>query len=92
MRRTSNISAGDVKMIGQKLALAPLPRATLESWHRFVASGDAEILRPLLSEDILFRSPIVQSPIPGGGSDFAGADDSRADFREFYLSPHVCRR
>ena len=52
-------------MIGQKLALAPLPRATLESWDLFVASGDAEILRPLLSEQILFRSPIVQSPISG---------------------------
>jgi len=52
-------------MIGQKLALAPLPRATLEGWHRFVASPDAEILRPLLSEHILFRSPMLQSPIPG---------------------------
>ena len=46
-------------------ALAPLPQRTLEGWHRFVASGDPEILRPLLSEHIVFRSPFVHSPIPG---------------------------
>jgi hypothetical protein len=52
-------------MIDEKLALAPLPHQTLQAWHRFVASGDPEILRPLLSERIVFRSPFVQSPIPG---------------------------
>ena len=52
-------------MIGEKLGLAPMPLRTLEAWHRFVASGDPEILAPLLSEHIVFRSPIVQSPIPG---------------------------
>jgi hypothetical protein len=52
-------------MSGGKPGLAPLPQRTLEGWHRFVASGDAAILRPLLAEDIVFRSPIVQSPIPG---------------------------
>jgi hypothetical protein len=52
-------------MIANKPGLAPLPLRTLEGWHRFVASGDPEILAPLLSEDIVFRSPIVQSPIPG---------------------------
>jgi hypothetical protein len=46
-------------------ALAPLPQRTLEGWHRFVASGDPEILPPLLSEHIVFRSPFVHSPIPG---------------------------
>jgi hypothetical protein len=46
-------------------ALAPLPQRTLEGWHRFVASGDPGILPPLLSEYIVFRSPFVQSPIPG---------------------------
>jgi hypothetical protein len=51
--------------MGENLALAPLPQRTLEGWHRFVASGDPEILRPLLAEEIVFRSPIVQSPIPG---------------------------
>jgi hypothetical protein len=46
-------------------ALAPLPQRTLEGWHRFVASGDHDLLVPLLSEHIVFRSPFVQSPIPG---------------------------
>jgi hypothetical protein len=46
-------------------ALAPLPQRTLEGWHRFVASGDRDLLVPLLSEHIVFRSPFVQSPIPG---------------------------
>ena len=51
--------------MGENLALAPLPQKTLESWHRFVASGDQGLLSPLLAEDIVFRSPFVQSPIPG---------------------------
>src|SRR5665213_3262569 len=51
--------------MGEHLALAALPQRTLEGWHRFVASSDSEILRPLLAEHIVFRSPFVQSPIPG---------------------------
>jgi hypothetical protein len=51
--------------MGENHELAPLPQRTLDGWHRFVTSGDAEILRPLLSEFIVFRSPFVQSPIPG---------------------------
>jgi hypothetical protein len=51
--------------MGENHALAPMPQRTLEGWHRFVASGDPEILRPLLSEHIVFRSPFVHSPIPG---------------------------
>jgi hypothetical protein len=46
-------------------ALAPLPQQTLDRWHRFVASGDHDLLPALLSEHIVFRSPFVQSPIPG---------------------------
>jgi hypothetical protein len=46
-------------------ALAPLPQRTLDNWHRFVASGDQALLASLLSEHIVFRSPFVQSPIPG---------------------------
>ncbi len=46
-------------------ALAPLPQRTLEGWHRFVASGDRDLLASLLAEHIVFRSPFVQSPIPG---------------------------
>jgi hypothetical protein len=46
-------------------ALAPSPQQTLGEWHRFVATGDGDILSPLLAENIIFRSPFVQSPIPG---------------------------
>ena len=45
--------------------LAPLPQRTLDGWHRFVASGDHDLLASLLSEHIVFRSPFVQSPILG---------------------------
>jgi hypothetical protein len=45
--------------------LAALPQRTLDGWHRFVASGDHGLLASLLSEHIVFRSPFVQSPIPG---------------------------
>ncbi len=51
--------------MGENHALAPLPQRTLDGWHRFVASGDRRLLEPLLSEHIVFRSPFVQSPIPG---------------------------
>ena len=51
--------------MGERPALAPLPQRTLDGWHRFVASGDPTLLPPLLSEHIVFRSPFVQSPIPG---------------------------
>src|SRR4030081_316990 len=46
-------------------ALAPLPQRTLEGWHRYVASADRDLLASLLAEHIVFRSPFVQSPIPG---------------------------
>src|SRR5664279_5170233 len=46
-------------------SLAPLPQRTMDGWHRFVASGDHGLLSSLLSEHIVFRSPFVQSPIPG---------------------------
>ena len=45
--------------------LAPSARKTLAGWHDFVATGNADLLTPLLSEHIVFRSPFVQSPIPG---------------------------
>ena len=51
--------------MSQNNALAPLPQRTLDGWHRFVASGDHDLLASLLSEHIVFRSPFVQSPIPG---------------------------
>ena len=45
--------------------LAVAPQRTLQGWHAFVASGNESVLRPLLAEQIVFRSPFVQSPIPG---------------------------
>jgi hypothetical protein len=51
--------------MGEISALAALPQRTLDNWHRFVASGDHGLLASLLSEHIVFRSPFVQSPIPG---------------------------
>ena len=51
--------------MGENHALAALPQRTLDGWHRFVATGDQALLPPLLSEHIVFRSPFVQSPIPG---------------------------
>jgi hypothetical protein len=52
-------------MMTDTYALAPLPQQTLVGWHRFVATGKADVLAPLLAEAIVFRSPFVQSPIPG---------------------------
>jgi hypothetical protein len=51
--------------MGEISALAHLPQRTLDNWHRFVASRDHGLLASLLSEHIVFRSPFVQSPIPG---------------------------
>ena len=52
-------------MAGENQCLAPLPQKTLAGWHEFVATGKQDLLSPLLSEHIVFRSPFVQSPIPG---------------------------
>jgi len=51
--------------MGDHNVLAASPQRTLDGWHRFVASPDRELLASLLAEDIVFRSPFVQSPIPG---------------------------
>lgn len=51
--------------MGEVQSLAPLPQQTLAGWHAFVATGNQDLLAPLLSEHIVFRSPFVQSPIPG---------------------------
>src|SRR5712671_3497421 len=51
--------------MGEICALAPLAQRTLDGWHRFVGSPDRDLLASLLSEHIVFRSPFVQSPIPG---------------------------
>jgi hypothetical protein len=51
--------------MGEVQLLAPLPQRTLAGWHEFVATGNQDLLAPLLAEHIVFRSPFVQSPIPG---------------------------
>src|SRR5258708_12553549 len=51
--------------MGEMAALATQAEQTLDGWHRFVASPDRDLLASLLSEHIVFRSPFVQSPIPG---------------------------
>jgi hypothetical protein len=52
--------------MGENHALTPLAERTLEGWHRFVASGDRDLLAPLLAEHIVFRSPFVQCRSRGG--------------------------
>jgi hypothetical protein len=52
-------------MMSNLSALALPAHRTLDGWHRFVATGSVEVLRPLLAENIVFRSPFVVSPIPG---------------------------
>jgi hypothetical protein len=61
----SEMACQENEPMGEIPALAPLPQRTLDNWHRFVASGDQALLASLLSEHIVFRSPFVQSPIPG---------------------------
>jgi hypothetical protein len=46
-------------------ALAPLPQRMLDGWHRCVAAADPDLPASPLSEYIVFRSPLLQSPIPG---------------------------
>ena len=51
-------------------SLAELPRQTIANWHRFVATGDQALLRSLLADDVVFRSPAVHGPIPGKPATF----------------------
>jgi hypothetical protein len=37
-------------------------RSTLDGWHRFVATSDADLLRPRPVDYMVFRSTFVQSP------------------------------
>jgi hypothetical protein len=65
MHRCRNVGTGGNRLMSELHVLASLPQRTLEGWHRFVASGDQNLLASLLAEHIVFRSPFVQSPIPG---------------------------
>lgn len=46
-------------------SLAPSVQQTVAGWRRFVASRDATLPPPLLAGDIVFRSPYVQTQMPG---------------------------
>jgi hypothetical protein len=37
----------------------------LAAWHRYMASGDPDLLSDLLAEDAVFHSPVVHSPQAG---------------------------
>lgn len=39
---------------------------TLQRWHQFVDSGDAQLLNELIAEDCVFLSPVVHTPQRGG--------------------------
>lgn len=45
--------------------LAPSVQETLKGWHRFVETKSENVLRPLFSDNTVFRSPFVHLSIPG---------------------------
>jgi hypothetical protein len=51
--------------MAETYALAAAPQQTLAAWHRFVATPHRDLLAPLLADNVVFRSPFVQAPIPG---------------------------
>lgn len=46
-------------------ALTAAAQETVAAWHRALPIGDAVVLNDLLAENVTFRSPAVQTPIPG---------------------------
>jgi hypothetical protein len=52
-------------MTNHTFALAPAPRQTIAAWHGAFVSRDRDRLLPLLADDVVMRSPVVQSPIAG---------------------------
>jgi hypothetical protein len=55
------------------MLLGPVPRnkriamkQTLECWHQFVDSGNAELLHEMIAPDCVFFSPVVHTPQVGG--------------------------
>jgi len=78
--------------MGELHALAPPPQRTLDGWHRFVASGDHDLLASLLAEDIVFRSPFVQSPIPGRTATLLVLTTVVQIFENFRYHRHLHRR
>ena len=49
----------------QTKQLAPAAQQTLAAWHDILERNAMEELDPLLSDDILFRSPVAHTPYPG---------------------------
>lgn len=49
----------------QSQQLSPAARKTLARWHELVERNAMEELDPLLSDEILFRSPVAHTPYPG---------------------------
>ena len=45
--------------------LIPAAQQTLDTWHQLLARNAMEELDPLLSDRIVFRSPVAHSPYPG---------------------------
>lgn len=45
--------------------LSPAAQKTLAAWHEILERNAMEELDPLLSDDIVFRSPVAHSPYPG---------------------------
>jgi len=45
--------------------LSDAARRTLAAWHQIVARNAMEELDPLLSDEIVFRSPVAHTPYPG---------------------------
>ena len=46
-------------------SLPPQVRDSLAGWHRYLQTNAAEDLDPLLSDDVVFRSPVAHRPYPG---------------------------
>lgn len=45
--------------------LSPAAEATLAEWHKILERNAMEELDPLISDDIVFRSPVAHTPYPG---------------------------
>ena len=45
--------------------LTPAAQQTLAAWHKILERNAMEELDPLLSDDIVFRSPVAHTPYPG---------------------------
>jgi hypothetical protein len=42
-----------------------LIKNTIETWHQFVQQGDIKILQSILSDNVVFHSPVLHTPQSG---------------------------